>query len=165
MPARLCILQFINQPSGWLIMPDGIISVYTWLAMSAAILILIFICSKWGGENVSNTQVPSMKRPIADGNNLMSCDSRYINRNVNSQHSSGELLNKITTFKKLLISLWACWFGVVGRFTVMFWWLTGVRINVSIWVHFNDKPLNYLIAFYFVFTQRYCTPLYFYPLI
>lgn len=120
MHARLCILQFIKQPSGWLIVPDGIISVCTWLATSVTILILIFACGKcvWGGR-VSNSQAPSLKRPIADGNNLMSCDSRYINTNVNSQHSSGETLNKITTFKNLLISLWACCFGVVGRFMTM----------------------------------------------
>lgn len=120
MHAWLCILQFISQPSGWLIVPDGIISVCTWLATSVTILILIFVCSKgvWGGR-VSNSQAPSLKRPIADGNNSMSCDSRYINMNVNSQHSSGEMLKEITTFKKLLITLWVRCFGVVRRFITM----------------------------------------------
>lgn len=132
MHAWLCILQFINQPSGWLIVPDGIISVCTWLATSVTILILIFVCSKgvWGGR-VSNSQAPPLKRPIADGNNLMSCDSRYINMNVNSQHSSGEMLNKITTFKNLLISLWECCSGVVGWLMTMLRGGRGKKGHVS----------------------------------
>lgn len=72
--------------------------------MSVTISILIFICSSWGGrEEGPDSQAPSLKRSIADGNNLMSCDSRYINRNVNSQLSPGDLPNKTISLQKLLI--------------------------------------------------------------